>query len=202
MPARLQLDRLSARHVGPVDLAIAAGECVCLAGESGSGKTLLLRAIADLDPHHGEAWLDGTACSRLPAPQWRRSVALVAAESQWWADAVGAHFPGGVRGEWLDELALPREAIDWSVARCSTGERQRLALLRTLMLEPPVVLLDEPTGNLDAASAQRVEALLAAYREEHRAALLWVSHDAQQIARVAQRCFVLVDGRLEAGDRR
>lgn len=199
MPA-LSLHQLRTRHVGPLDLDIAAGECVCIRGASGSGKSLLLRAIADLDPHQGEARLDTRACTVTPAPQWRRQVALVMAEGQWWAETVGAHFADGCDPVWLDRLGLPAAALDWEVARCSTGERQRLALLRTLMRQPAALLLDEPTGNLDEDSTARVEALLDDYRRAHDAALLWVSHDPRQAARVAQRRFVLEDGRLVAED--
>jgi hypothetical protein len=78
-------------------------------------------------------------------------------------------------------------AMSWEVARCSTGERQRLALLRTLMQAPAALLLDEPTGNLDQESTQRVEGLLTGYQRQRQAALLWVSHDPGQIERVAQR---------------
>ena len=192
----LSLHQLRTRHVGPIDLDIAAGECVCIRGASGSGKSLLLRAIADLDPHAGAAVLDGRACASMPGPAWRRQVALVMAEGQWWADSVGEHFPGGCTPASLDRLGLPADALGWQVARCSTGERQRLALLRTLMQQPAVLLLDEPTGNLDEDSTARVESLLGDYRREHAAALLWVSHDPRQAARVAQRRFVLEDGRL------
>lgn len=192
----LSLRQLRTRHVGPLDVDIAAGECVCIRGASGSGKSLLLRAIADLDPHQGEAWLDARACSSMPGPLWRRQVALVMAEGQWWAETVGAHFADGCDPVWLDRLGLPAAALDWEVARCSTGERQRLALLRTLVRQPAALLLDEPTGNLDEDSTARVEALLGDYRREHDAALLWVSHDPRQAARVAQRRFVLEDGRL------
>ena len=195
MPA-LVLHQLRTRHVGPIDLAIGAGECVCIRGASGSGKSLLLRAIADLDLHQGEARLDTRACAVTPAPQWRRQVALVMAEGQWWAETVRAHFADGCDPAWLDRLGLPAAALDWEVARCSTGERQRLALLRTLMRQPAALLLDEPTGNLDEDSTARVEALLDDYRRAHDAALLWVSHDPRQAARVAQRRFVLEDGRL------
>ena len=195
MPA-LVLHQLRTRHVGPIDLAIGAGECVCIRGASGSGKSLLLRAIADLDPHQGEARLDTRACAVTPAPQWRRQVALVMAEGQWWAETVRAHFADGCDPAWLERLGLPAEALDWEVARCSTGERQRLALLRTLTRQPAALLLDEPTGNLDEDSTARVEALLDDYRRAHDAALLWVSHDPRQAARVAQRRFVLEDGRL------
>ena len=200
MPA-LVLHQLRTRHVGPIDLTVGAGECVCIRGASGSGKSLLLRAIADLDLHQGEARLDARACAVTPAPQWRRQVALVMAEGQWWAETVRAHFADGCDPAWLDRLGLPSAALDWEVARCSTGERQRLALLRTLMRQPAALLLDEPTGNLDEDSTARVESLLGDYRREHAAALLWVSHDPRQAARVAQRRFVLEDGRLvEAGE--
>ena len=198
----LRLNRLSTRHVGPIECRVEAAECVCIHGASGSGKTLLLRAIADLDPHQGEALLDGAGCSTLPPPQWRRSVALVVAESQWWSARVGDHFENGVDEDWLEQLGLPVAAMAWEVFRCSTGERQRLALLRTLMQRPAALLLDEPTGNLDRDSTLRVEALLDDYRRQQQAALLWVSHDAGQIERVAQRSFVLCDGRLEEELRR
>lgn len=192
----LTLHQLRTRHVGPIDLHIAAGECVCIRGASGSGKSLLLRAIADLDPHRGDVRLDARPCSAMPAPAWRRQVALVMAESTWWAETVGAHFSDGCDPAWLARLGLPAAALDWEVARCSTGERQRLALLRTLMRRPAALLLDEPTGNLDADSTARVEALFDHYRRTQGAALLWISHDPRQAGRVARRCFVLEDGTL------
>ncbi|WP_313951453.1 ATP-binding cassette domain-containing protein [Accumulibacter sp.] len=195
--ASLRLHQLRTRHVGPIELSVGAGECVCILGASGSGKTLLLRAIADLDSHLGEAYLDTDACATLPAPGWRRSVALVVAESQWWSEHVRDHFDQGVNAAWLEQLGLPDAAIDWEVSRCSTGERQRLALLRTLMQGPAALLLDEPTGNLDQESTRRVEALLDDYRRQRQAALLWISHDADQADRVAQRSFVLRNGTLE-----
>lgn len=196
--ASLRLHQFVARHVGPLVLSVAAAECVCLAGASGSGKTLLLRAIADLDPHSGEAYCDEAACSATPAPAWRRSVALVPAESQWWSQLVGDHFEHGVSDDWLARLDLPAAAMTWQVARCSTGERQRLVLLRTLMQAPAVLLLDEPTGSLDQENTLRVESLLADYRLQRQAALLWVSHDVGQIERVAQRRFTLDNGQLHA----
>jgi ABC-type iron transport system FetAB ATPase subunit len=198
----LRLQHFATHHVGPFGLSVAAAECVCVEGASGSGKTLLLRAIADLDPHRGEASCDDVACSAMPAPAWRRSVALVAAESQWWAELVGDHFEYGVDADWLARLDLPAAAMAWQVTRCSTGERQRLGLLRALMQAPAVLLLDEPTGNLDEQNTRRVESLLADYRLQRQAALLWVSHDKGQIERVAQRHFVLDHGQLHECGRR
>ena len=195
MPS-LRIRELVTRHVGPIDLSISPGECVCIRGPSGSGKSLLLRALADIDPHQGEAYLDDAACSGMPAPQWRSQVALVMAESQWWAERVGDHFDSAGHAQWLERLGLPADAMDWEIARCSTGEKQRLALLRTLVQEPAALLLDEPTGNLDQDSTRRVEALLEAYRRERQAALLWVSHDERQVERVAQRGFLMREGKL------
>ena len=193
---RLRLQAFQTHHVGPIDLTVGAGECVCLRGASGSGKTLLLRAIADLDPHQGEAWLNGAACSAMPAPAWRRKVMLVAAESHWWAETVGVHFPADYDARRLSELNLPGDALRWELARCSTGERQRLALLRALALEPLALLLDEPTGNLDPDTTAAVERLIEEYRTRHQTPVLWVSHDTAQIQRVADRSFVLEDGAL------
>lgn len=177
-------------------LAVAAGECVCLSGPSGAGKSLLLRAIADLDPHAGEVWLDGREVRDFLPCDWRRQVGLLPAESQWWHERVGEHFPSVDEAEW-QALGFAPETRDWQVARCSTGERQRLALLRLLANQPRVLLLDEPTASLDPVSVQRVEALVAAYRTRHQAAVLWVSHDPAQIERVATRQLRIVAGQLE-----
>jgi hypothetical protein len=94
-------------------------------------------------------------------------------------------------------LACPLPRSTGRCARCSTGEKQRLALLRSLMQGPAVLLLDEPTGNLDQDSTRRVEALLDDYRQQQSAALLWVTHDPEQIRRVARRSFTLRNGLLE-----
>lgn len=156
--------------------------------------------MADLDPHDGTLFVDGTACADHPAAAWRSRVSLVMAESQWWFDTIGEHFAPGLDETWLEQLGLPPAAMNWNVARCSTGERQRLALLRSLQGKPAVLLLDEPTGNLDQESTARVEALLNDYRVRENAALIWVSHDERQIARVAQAAFVLRDGQLHERD--
>jgi len=197
-PALLEVRRLLTRGHGPYDLSIAGGECVSLRGPSGSGKSLLLRAIADLDPHQGEVWLDGTPCARIPAPQWRRQVALLPVESQWWLDEVGAHFPAG-ECPWLRPLGFSAATLGWQVSRLSSGEKQRLALARALMNRPRVLLLDEPTASLDEASAAALEAVVADYRHRQHAAVLWVSHSAAQAARVATRHYQLRPDGLREG---
>lgn len=201
MHQRLLVDSLRFRGVGPIEFSVPAGGCVAVSGPSGCGKTSLLRAIADLDLHDGQVFLDDVECAAFVAPQWRRQVGLLMAESGWWSDRVGDHF--AVRdASAMARLGFGPEAFDWGVARLSTGERQRLALLRLLGNRPVVLLLDEPTAGLDPASTSNVEALLAEYREETGAAVLWVTHDVEQGRRVAERRLRIEAGRLvqEAGE--
>ncbi|MTW19544.1 ABC transporter ATP-binding protein [Allochromatium palmeri] len=203
--ASLRLDGLAHRTLAPVDLALAAGEQVFVSGPSGSGKSLLLRAIADLDPHQGEVWLGTEARSQMAPPLWRRQVGLLPAESFWWAETVGAHLPliqsSSADAErlsgWLAGLGFEPDVLDWSVTRLSTGERQRLALVRLLAQTPEALLLDEATANLDPGNRDRVETLVEAYRHEQAAAVLWVSHDPEQRQRLGGRRFIIRTGRLE-----
>jgi len=181
--------------IGPVSLSIAAGECVSLRGPSGSGKSLLLRAIADLDPNDGDVLLDRQSRNRVPAPQWRRLVAMVPAESGWWTDTVADHFkPGPETAALLEALDLPH-ALDWKVSRLSTGEKQRLALARALQNAPRVLLLDEPTSALDDQATIRVEDLLRR-QLKREVTILLVTHDEAQARRLAGRHFLLDKGRL------
>jgi ABC-type iron transport system FetAB ATPase subunit len=183
-------------HVGPVDFALQPGECVSIAGKSGAGKSVLLRMVADLDPHEGDALLDGTACSAMPAPKWRRMVTYVAAESGWWDERVEAHFSLGADfTELLPAVGISAEAWTWPVARLSTGERQRLALLRALSPENRVLLLDEPTSGLDAENTGLVESLLRS-RLSAGTAILLVTHDPEQAIRMAARHLEVRDGQL------
>jgi ABC-type iron transport system FetAB ATPase subunit len=192
----LRIKGLTTQHVGPIDLDLSAGECVSLAGPSGAGKTLLLRAIADLDQHTGEVWLDDKPCASMRGHEWRHHVGLLAAESQWWGETIGEHFDAPNK-TLLKKLGFSPEVMTWQVAHCSTGERQRLALLRLLQNAPRVLLLDEPTASLDAENVSRVEALLGKLQRENGTAMLWVSHDSAQVQRVASRQLQLADGLLQ-----
>ena len=180
-------------HLGPFSLEVAAGQCLALSGPSGSGKTLLLRALADLDPHEGSVELDGTAQADCSGPEWRRRVGFLPAESHWWASRVGDHFrsPAIDLRDGLDRFVLDPGCLDWQVERLSSGERQRLALLRLLDIGPRALLLDEPTANLDSDSARAVEERIGEFRRENDAAVVWVSHDAGQRERVADDEMVL-----------
>ncbi|MGD9000688.1 MAG: ATP-binding cassette domain-containing protein [Granulosicoccaceae bacterium] len=196
MPILFRAENVSTGLIGPVSLSLAAGECVCLSGESGSGKSLLLRALADLDPHTGKIMLDSKDQQAVAAPAWRRQVAYLAAESHWWLPSVSDHF---LHAEQVDftRLGFVNEVQTWPVSRLSSGEKQRLALLRALQFRPRVLLLDEITANVDPANTLRVEALIKDYLDTEQAAAIWVSHEPAQIKRVAKRQLVIARGKLE-----
>lgn len=193
----LTVSELRFHEMGPLALQVADGECVAVQGASGTGKSLLLRAIADLDPNEGEIDLDGVPREDFTGPQWRRRVGYLATDAGWWQPRVGDHF-----ADWraieadVETLGLPSACRDWEVARLSTGERQRLALLRMLAGAPRVLLLDEPTSALDTTAAGAVEERVARERAGG-CAVVWVTHDAAQARRVAGRRYTLMDGALQ-----
>ena len=177
------------------DLGVLPGVCVTLSGPSGCGKSLLLRSIADLDPHEGEIFLNGENCRQVPAPSWRRRVMLVPAECQWWYETVDEHFPRDADVD-FGALGFEKDVIGWEVERLSTGEKQRLGLLRALAFRPEALLLDEPTSALDTENRLAVERLVANYRQEHSVPVIWVSHDREQIKRTSSRHMTISSGQL------
>jgi phosphate-transporting ATPase len=192
----LQIRDLRTDLLKLASLSLSAGECIAVQGPSGAGKTLLLRAIADLDPNEGLVCLNGRDRLTIAGPEWRRLVGYVPAEPGWWADTVGEHF-----NEWaaalasVKDLGFPAEAKAWPITRLSTGERLRLALIRAVMVQPKVLLLDEPTAALDAASVAAVESLIATHVRAGLA-VLWVTHDAEQAKRIARRLLVVKGGQV------
>ena len=200
-PPRLQVVNLHSDLAGPFDLDVAAGTCIAIAGPSGAGKSLLLRMIADLDPNQGEVFLDGRERRGFTPPEWRRHVVYSAAEPGWWFDTVAPHFPGpalDTARRMAPRLGLAPDLLEAPVIRLSTGERQRLALIRAMALDSPVLLLDEPTGALDQDSTRLVEALLRE-RLTTGSAMLLVSHSPEQAVRLGDRHYRMVERRLVAG---
>ena len=191
----LSIKDLKFFHCGPVSLTLAPGQCIGVSGESGTGKSLLLRSIADLDEHQGQCRLDDVSAQAIPANEWRRQVALLPADSQWWFDTVGEHF-SELDQSLLTMLGFTDDVREWSIRRMSSGEKQRLALLRVLQNQPRVLLLDEPTANLDKRNTKIFEQAIAEYLEQHQASAFWISHDHEQLDRVADVQFELKDGQL------
>src|SRR5471032_449295 len=162
---RLQVQDMRSSLAGPFSFQLETGECVAISGPSGAGKSLLLRMLCDLDPNSGEVLLNGVARADMEAPAWRSSVVYQPAEAAWWEATAAQHFKPAHMArvhELLAQLNLSPALLDSEIRLLSTGERQRMALIRTLACQPQVLLLDEPTAALDPESAAATERLLQA----------------------------------------
>lgn len=198
--ARLSVRALRSNHGGPFSFELHGGECLAIQGPSGAGKSVCLRMLADLDPHEGEVLLDGRPARSMTAPAWRAQVVYQAAEPAWWEATPRAHFPPGQHAfaaTVMAALGLAPTLLDNEIDRLSTGERQRLALVRSLACRPRVLLLDEPTASLDPESVLRAEALLQAQLAEGMAIVI-VTHSNEQAQRLGGRIFRLEKGQLGA----
>ena len=193
---RFQCNNIHILQIGPIDLALDAAETIAITGPSGCGKSLLLRALADLIPHEGDIYLDRRHVNSFSPEQWRQQVAYLPAESQWWYETIVEHFSTTELEYRPEHVNLPASALQWTVARCSTGEKQRLALLRLLARKPRVLLLDEPTANVDDQSSLAMEHVIKDYQKQHGCPIIWVAHDRQQLKRVADRVYRFIDNKL------
>lgn len=193
----LKIDALRNIRAGPFSRAVERGQCLAVTGASGSGKSVFLRMLADMDPADGIVSLDGVDRSAMPAPRWRKMVALVPAQAGWWAPEVGEHFQPSdlaAAARLAVQLQLPDDILQRHVLRLSSGERQRLALIRALLGRPCVLLLDEPTSSLDPDSATAVELLLAAQMREGLTLVL-VTHDPAQADRLGNQSLHIAHGK-------
>ncbi|KAA9149413.1 ABC transporter ATP-binding protein [Amycolatopsis acidicola] len=180
-----------------LDLELAPGEFVALLGKSGSGKSTLLRALAGLD-------YDTGGSGEIAVPH-RVSVAFQDSRLLPWLRVLGNVVLGlGKAGELgraaLAEVGLADRARAWP-GELSGGEQQRVALARSLVREPELLLADEPFGALDALTRIKMHELLRALHERHRPAVLLVTHDVDEAIELADRVLVLDRGRI-AVDRR
>jgi len=192
----LVVSHLQREGLKDISLQVPTGQTLCIHGRSGSGKSLLLRAIADLDANRGQVSLGDTRREAIPAPRWRRLVMYLPPESHWWDERVRPH-----ANEWpmstLRQLGFEEDVLGWEISRLSTGERQRLSIARALARNPKALLLDEPTANLDHNSTLAVEQVLGDYQAKMQAPLLWVSHDPSQHQRVASVSREIIAGALQ-----
>ncbi len=195
-----------------VDLRLDAGEFVAIVGPSGSGKSTLLALMAGLDrPTSGVVRLQGRAIQDLDedalALLRRRAIGFVFQSYQLLQnltarenvllplELTGVADPGARADELLDAVGLADRGHHYP-AQLSGGEQQRVALARAFAPRPPVLLADEPTGNLDSATGEKILALLEDLRRRFNTTLVLVTHD-PAIAGRADRQVHLRDGRVE-----
>ncbi|MGB6691095.1 MAG: ABC transporter ATP-binding protein [Terracidiphilus sp.] len=192
-----------------IDLTIPAGQFIAIVGASGSGKSTLLGLLAGLDtPSEGEIWLDGTPIHNLAEAELAevrgRKIGFVFQSYQLIPTLTALEnvllpYELNVNGNGLsqarrllDEVGL-RERVDHYPVQLSGGEQQRVALARAFVVEPPIVMADEPTGNLDSTNGHMVLDLLLERNRKAGTTLVLVTHDADVASR-ADRKIVLKDG--------
>ena len=194
-----------------VSFSVAQGEFISIMGPSGSGKTTLLNVLGALDSgFDGEVTIDSVELRHLASPERFRArtigfvfqsfhllAALTAIENvqmpmfeRGWAPAERRERAAAL----LKSVGLGNR-LDHLPAKLSGGERQRVAIARSLANEPKLLLADEPTGNLDSESAQKILELLGQIHQERNMTLIVVTHD-RDVAAVTSRTLRLRDGRL------
>jgi putative ABC transport system ATP-binding protein len=203
------------RVLDGAELEVDAGSAVAIMGRSGSGKSTLLNLLAGIDePDSGSIEIDGRELTRLKEPERthfrRRHVGFVyqffnliptlsAGENV--RLALELNGVRGVEARRRGDAMLARvglgDRVGSAVDALSGGEQQRVAIARALVHEPHLVLADEPTGNLDEATAAEIAPLLRSLVRTHGASLLIVTHDLE-LARSVDRVLELRDGRLHA----
>jgi len=176
-----------------VNLTVAEGEFVALLGASGSGKTTLLRLLLGLEEvTNGEVLVP---VARTPVFQEPR---LVASKKVWRNVVIGLPKERATREAAVDSLAvvgLDHHADAWP-GTLSGGEAQRVALARALVSQPKLLLLDEPFAALDALTRLKMQALVAELVATYRPGVLLVTHDVEEALLLADRVFVLKEGRI------
>jgi putative ABC transport system ATP-binding protein len=194
-----------------IDLIVPRGQFLAIMGASGSGKSTLLGLLAGLDaPTEGEVLVDGTEISRLPEDElaqvrgrkigfvfqsYQLIPTLTALENVLLPYELNANGDGKKRAAALLEAVGLADRLNHYPVQLSGGEQQRVALARAFVVEPPIVLADEPTGNLDTTNGQHVLDLLTQRQREAGTTLILVTHD-KQIADCADRRIFLRDGRI------
>jgi putative ABC transport system ATP-binding protein len=195
----------------PLDLRIEAGGVVAITGPSGSGKSTLLGLIAGLDaPSTGRILIDGadiTAMSEDALARFRGShigfvfqffhllPSLTAVENvRVPLEIAGAHDPGARADALLTEVGLSARRHHYP-SQLSGGEQQRVAIARALANNPPLLLADEPTGNLDSATGHQVIQILIDVNRRRKTTVVLVTHDAE-LAALADTTIALRDGRI------
>ena len=183
----LDVEGLASPLAGPFTLSVPPGSCLAITGPSGSGKSLLLRLIAELDEGTGAVRLNGQDRSGMSARSWRASCPYVAATPGFWAMTAADHFDPEIRGRaraLATAMLFDEARFEAPVALLSTGERQRIALVRALVLDAPALLLDEPTGPLDQQATNAVADVLAGCLARGLLMVL-VTHDQALAGRLA-----------------
>ena len=194
-----------------ISLTIPAGQFVAIVGASGSGKSTLLGLLAGLDsPSSGEIWLDGVPIHNLAEAQlaavrgrkigfvfqsYQLIPTLTALENVLLPFELNSEGSGLKKARELLQSVGLAERMDHYPVQLSGGEQQRVAIARAFVVEPPIIMADEPTGNLDSTNGRMILDLLLEHNKRAGTTLVLVTHD-PEVASTADRKIVLRDGRI------
>jgi putative ABC transport system ATP-binding protein len=181
-------------------------DITAVVGPSGAGKSTLLRTINRLlEPTAGEVYLEGEPTSAMDPLELRRRVGMVFQLPALFGATVeeatlyGASLAGrsADAGRLLEMAGLGASFKDKAPQSLSVGEQQRVSIARALALEPEALLMDEPTSALDEAARRKIESLIRELNASLGLTIVLVSHDLDQVERVADRVVILAGGRSE-----
>jgi putative ABC transport system ATP-binding protein len=191
-----------------VTAQIAEPAVIALLGASGQGKSTLLRILSLLDiPDEGEIRLHNISFRQMEPRDWRMKVCSVAQQAVMLSGSVEDNlklvsflhkrpFDNQLATHLLSELDLASLDLSKKAADLSGGEKQRISLIRSLLLRPEVLLLDEITASLDVHSKHLVEQTLLGWHRQEGTTLIWVTHDLEQAKSVSQRIWFMGEGTL------
>ncbi|MCX9012476.1 MAG: phosphate ABC transporter ATP-binding protein [Candidatus Methanoperedens sp.] len=202
---KVNKNRIKTQILSGIDLEVQRGELITVMGPSGSGKTTLLRLINRLsEADSGAILLNGRDIKDYDPLELRRRAGMVFQVPLVFRGSVRDSLTLGMRlwGNYVDigalarDTGIPENLLDADAEQLSVGEKQRVCIARALANQPEILLLDEPTSSLDAATAEKIEGLLLNMRKERKLTMIWVTHDIDQAGRIDGRRFMLSGGRL------
>ena len=204
-----------------VSLQVRGGDRIGLVGASGSGKSTLLRAMAMLDRFSGELLYQEKQITHDAIPSYRREVIYMSQRPFFTYGTVeenlrlpfqfkssqgsgrGRSFQTEIAATALDRFELPAQILDQPCESLSGGEQQMIALIRALLMEPRILLFDEPTAALDSDARDKYEKRIQEWHSEStsdmeaKRAFLWTSHDPAQVDRMTGKTITMDQGKLQ-----
>ncbi len=197
-----------------ISFEVTKGEFIAIIGLTGAGKTSLLRLINRLDePSSGKIYLENQEYRQIPIRELRANVTLVAQEAKLLGMTVtqALAYPLVLRGldkqtigervsYWIEQLHIPNDWLGRTEVQLSAGQRQLIALARALIIQPKILLLDEPTSTLDIGTAEHLMQVLK-LTQNHQTTILMVNHQLELAQMSCTRLLHLHQGRLLANQK-
>ncbi|WP_246021104.1 ABC transporter ATP-binding protein [Paenibacillus lentus] len=205
MPKLLELEQLKKSHsdspeallFNNVSATLSRHDRVALLGTSGQGKSTLLRILSLLDiADEGDIRLEGVSSKQFEPIEWRKNVCYVAQQAVMLPGSVEDNlrtvhqlhqtpYDDQLVNKLLAQVGLDAIDLSKNAADLSGGEKQRVALIRSLLLRPKILLLDEITASLDQSNAKRVEDMLQEWHRQEGTSMIWVTHQLEQAGRIS-----------------